>query len=497
MALSLSSALANSASAAGADHLGQGVMRLVRALVATSLWRRKHQGDGLAAYSSGTTDLFTAQSGAGYTSSGNWHTGGANSFSNALAYVVLEELDAEGATTGRQMLIQRGSQTTAGGDILLVWGFAWASGFTGTANATTAPATVGALSKVMGTINGAGQNFFVHLATSPQIGGSGGAINFNFWTPSASSYGDTASFGIEAYDDTANEPAFAVWYDAVTDAYDGDAHPNTIMFPLSSGTTWEGGESATATPVVYSASDANKCLWMVDPADAGAVVNGTINGVRGSEGTARPATSISWRADANGDHAIWPASVSGESGSSAASYKGKLESVGMILGGGDQTSFVWPNTMFTAVEHDTEEPRASMGLYLLPAYVGFARTAGGSSQTNLRTVQGAPAPDTTPPTVTLITPVSLTDIARDTPIKLEFSDDQGLAYYVLMAVYPTLRRADVIVDGSDPEGLDVRYTVTPTTVDGKQRYEVVHEGGWPAAGFLRLIPIDTSGNTSA
>lgn len=102
-------------------------------------------------------------------------------------------------------------------------------------------------------------------------------------------------------------------------------------------------------------------------------------------------------------------------------------------------------------------------------------------------------PDVTAPTTTLITPVSLEGIARTQAITIELDDDRGIEYYVIMAVYPTLRRADVIIDGADLS-LDVRYTVTPTTVDDKQRWTVVHEGGWPAPGFIRSRPVDGGGN---
>lgn len=107
---------------------------------------------------------------------------------------------------------------------------------------------------------------------------------------------------------------------------------------------------------------------------------------------------------------------------------------------------------------------------------------------------GEPA-DVSAPTVALVAPSSLNGIGRSTPIKIELDDDRGIEYFVLLAIYPSLGRADLVYDGADPD-LETGYTITPSVVSGRQRYEVLCRGGWPASGFLRVRAIDAGGNVA-
>jgi hypothetical protein len=113
-------------------------------------------------------------------------------------------------------------------------------------------------------------------------------------------------------------------------------------------------------------------------------------------------------------------------------------------------------------------------------------------------VPDPPAPvDETPPTVALVSPVSLDDIARDTPIVLELDDDTDLSYYTIFAVYPDSGIVpQLVVDGGDLD-LETGYTVETEVVGGKLQVSVLPVSGeWPAPGFLRARPIDGAGNYS-
>src|SRR5512147_1145683 len=122
------SARSDTQTAAGSDHIGALIVNLVRDLVDSGRWKRKHQGDGTSTYSSGTSDIFTGNGGLGYATSGTWTAGGgANTFTKVSAYIVIAELDAFNIETGRYVLFQRSNSTSAGQDRNLRICVAWAA----------------------------------------------------------------------------------------------------------------------------------------------------------------------------------------------------------------------------------------------------------------------------------------------------------------------------------------------------------------------------------
>jgi hypothetical protein len=186
--------------------------------------------------------------------------------------------------------------------------------------------------------------------------------------------------------------------------------------------------------------------------------------------------------------------------STVATYKGKAES--LLYNIPPSSSYVFPHTAHAVTADETEPPRQILGAIIAPGEVGFVPASQVSvvDRTDMYTVfPDAPAPDATPPTVTLISPLSLVDIANDQTITLEFDDDRGIEFFIIYARDPDLGLTEVIVDGTELDE-ETSYTRTPSTVDGKQRWEFARTGGWPqkqgvaVSGVIRAIPIDGAGN---
>lgn len=483
----------NQSSAAGADHTGRMILELTRAMVASGFWRRIHQGDGLSAYSSGTSDIFTHNTN-GYLTSGIWDGGNANSISNARAYVCVEELDGVGAATGRQLLLARGTGTAGGNDRLIVQAFAWEP-FTGSPSATVSP-TAPTLSKVVGTINGAGANIWGHLATSPQMGGAGGAIVFNYWvcdSPSGTTE-DVCPFAVEAYDSTADELAFVIAYDALVDADDADPHPCAVsLVTLTTGAP-EWGEVVEATPpAAFGTTTAAQCWFSVGASsvDSWGAVRGSAVAAISATGSTFPSATSTDVINPSALRPIFPAPLwSDGDGVDLAAYKGTLESVEVII----QDSQGWPNTYFASVAHASEPARVAMGPLTLPWEVGVSRSGvSATNYTNLRRVMSLELlnpPDSTAPVVTFNQAAGA--IAYNATLTVDITDNaDDLAQARASVVYSGGEH--VVYDGSSfTSEFNAAGAVTPIT-DGV-RLTIKADDGFTGAFTLKVYGRDGDGN---
>lgn len=474
----------NQSSVNGEDHTGRMILELTRAMVASGFWRRVHQGDGLAAYSSGTADLFTAHSGLGYLTSGTWHTGGANSITNARAYIVVEEV-VGGVATGRQFLLQRSSTTSVSGDRSLIIAFAWTP-FTGSPDFDTAPSAP-ALCKVFGTlgINSVGSNVWLHLATSPHMEGAGGTIVLNYWVcdePSGTT-GDVCPFGVEAYDDTANEPAFGIFYDALVDASSADDHPCVIAIPnANASTTWEFGESATELPRTHHNAASSQTLYSVNYDVTGAV-ECAIHRIGLPNTGQYPNSSPAIAVDIGGKRPLYPAGVWLDDVPVAGPYKGCLESIEMLFAG----AALWPDTYHASVADPDEPARISLGHVTVPWEVGVPRTGlASTNRTDLRRVMPIGAAGAAP-TLDDYDPNSGSVIDPDDVLTVTYSGD--IAEVAVLATYTT---------GSSPHtetiyarGQDFAPHVVDDSVEGV--LEISRDPGWPGALTLTVVLTDTAG----
>lgn len=493
MPLQLDATYRNQSTTSGTDHLGAIYLSVARALVATGFWRRKNQGDGQSAYSSGTGDLFTANSGLGYATSGAWNATVANSITHALAYAHLGEY-VNGAFTGRELLLQRTTGTAAGDDLDAVMILSWEP-FTGTPNANTAP-TKPTKSRTYGNNdpNTAGDNVFIHLTTSPQMGGAGGTIIHNVWvcdTPGGTTE-DVAPFWVEVYDSTADEPAFCFGYEALRDAAAGDDHPCLVCWPVTAGTTWEFGETVSAVPATHVAASGNACMFGVSSADNSTIEHMSMLRFLFPNSTTEPGNGAGTAADVSSQYPILPAIIYTDVADTSPSvFKGVCENLETLF---PQSSHLWPNTMFASVAHATERARVSLGHVLLPWEVGVTRSGlSASDSTNLRRVlSSAPAADETDPELGTVSPAPGV-IDPDEIISLAFSDETALAEVSVSATYSDLgyERTEAVyargayfapysgTDDGDATTLELAFSRDP---------------GFPGDVVFTWVAVDGSGN---
>lgn len=105
-----------------------------------------------------------------------------------------------------------------------------------------------------------------------------------------------------------------------------------------------------------------------------------------------------------------------------------------------------------------------------------------------------PEVDTTEPTLTVLSPLANTTIAKTTPVNFEVTDAGGLRRVMVVASFPGLELLEVVHDGN---AFGPRYQTSEnvrTVIDDGFRYAVLRRGGWPMSPTLRVYPIDTSGN---
>lgn len=469
----------------GADRTGWMMVTWARALVAGGFWRRKYQGDGLSAYSTGTTDLFTANTN-GYTTSGAWSAGvgGANSITNPKAYIVLEEV-VSGSVTGRQAMMQRGSATGVGNDRLINMVFAW-SPMTGSPAAATAP-TAPAKSFTYGTVNAGGVNVWQRLATSPQLGGVGGTLALNFWVcdePSGAT-GNVCPWAIEGYDSSADEIAFSVVYEALLEAPATCTHPCAAIFPIvNAGATWEMGQAKTDISAPHGQS-AGTALMIIDPTDNTTAVVGAI--------TRDSFSSLLWPnssvaasplADVDGKFVKMPAIVRKVTGGA---FAGVCESLGGIPG----ATAVWPDTFHASIADAVEPPLLSWTHLTIPWEVGLARTglASAANHTDVRRVRANAVVAGDPPALTDLDPNDGSTIDPDDAITIDFTSVEGLSEVGVFVTF-TSGASQRTETAYAADGALAPYLVddsTPGTL------EVSRDPGWSGDFDLTIVFVDTKG----
>lgn len=447
-------------------------------MVASSRWKRKSQGDGLAAYSTGTSDLFTSNGGLGYTTIGNWHTGGANSLSNAKAYVHLAELARDGVTpTGREVIFQRGSGTAAGNDRNVNVVFS-VSALTVSGSASAAPTGGQMLSG--GAINGAGGNIWNRLATSPQIGGSGGTIYSHYWIgDNTTDYEGVAPFGVVVYDGTAGEPAWQFFYEAVvTSADSSDPHPFAVMGLGQSTSNWESQEALTDLSNTYFTT-ASQQMWSVSP--AGALTLSGINRITTPDATVRPGGANALTPDADSKFSLLPAIVWTDVATNSA-CKGALETIELLLP--TSTTYFWPTRFHSAVADAVEPARLSIGALTLRWVVGEGQLGSGvtsNNRTDVRRLVPLQQQPGSAPTLEDVTPSDGSTIDPDDTVTLEFSDDTDEVSVAITYTTGSTPHTETVYAGGqsfDP------YVVDDSTAGV---LEISRSPGWPGDADITVV----------
>ena len=130
-----------------------------------------------------------------------------------------------------------------------------------------------------------------------------------------------------------------------------------------------------------------------------------------------------------------------------------------------------------------DERRADSSGSLHDTRYGGGEAGGGSS-------------DSTPPTVTVLSPAEGSAIELGTELIVRVDDETKLAKVVLYAEYPTLQHAEVVHNGDAfLQPYATLSTKTVLVVDASFRFNLRRDGGWPGDVNLTAIGVDTSGNT--
>lgn len=485
----------------GVDRIGGALVTAIKAWEAAYQasedgdgWRVIDWGDGLAA--SGSTlgvHGFTSNGGLGYaTAAAVWSAsaGGANSISNPLAWFCIGEY-VEGVATGREITFTRGSAATAGGERFL------------TVMETPTPCT-GAITPTAPRSTGGNQRF--HHGTAFGAAGNNWITNGAnliatattfVWVPLVAerAINGRVAAGILLWNSTTptHESGFLTL--PLVECADTDPYP----FATMCGTWLEcfGGTTTFNTTPGTFGSTVSK-MGALDA--AGVWRNAAFATMTLADSTARPGTSGNViLADKDGDFWLVPAYVSLDNVTGVQCEPKGVACDAFKLALVANSTHRFPTTLHSSVADATEVPRLLLGQVAITSellYVPDHPTV--ANQTTWRSLGNDAVDaveDSTPPTTTLISPVSLTEISRTDPIVLELDDDTGIELFVIFCVYPTLGMVEVVIDGGDLD-LETSYTITPSTVLGKQRYSVLRTGGWPAPGYLRSRLIDARGNQS-
>lgn len=109
----------------------------------------------------------------------------------------------------------------------------------------------------------------------------------------------------------------------------------------------------------------------------------------------------------------------------------------------------------------------------------------------LHTGLGAAAPDTTPPTLALVSPAD-GRLERDLPLVFDLLDD-GDVTPIIGVYWPGFDLTELVWSGA---AFESRYSAsTRTAVSGGFRYALRRTGGWPVGGVrLRVHAVDRGGN---
>jgi hypothetical protein len=456
-------------------------------------WRIHGWGDGGAASSMVLgNNGFTGNGGKGYLDTATtWALSAtANTITRPRAWFRIAEF-VGGVATGRQVVFQRSSTTTDNGENPVLCA-ASVTGFTGSGNATSPP-TGGTYVYLTGsgsTFNGVG---FL-------LGGSNVNINdavtlVGQVLSSTEPVSGVMPIGLLCHDKTNSAVRWCFTIEALLQHAAADAHPLVAWCY-----TWSsiiGGPAISSSATMFNATTSN-----VYTPVAGVWENFQVARFNTPDNVSHPigGASATHIANDDGKYPALPAYVCPDV-VNVTHFKGRMDSIRVHLPA--SASHLPPATYHCATPVTGEDPRLSAGHITYVAYDGFVPDwTGAADRTDLVTLDPnvvAAVPDVTAPTVTLISPVSLEDIADDQAITLEFDDDVGIEFYVIYARFPDLGITEVIVDGAHLDE-ETSYTRTPTTVSGKQRWTFVRTGGWPqkqgvaVSGIIRALPVDGAGN---
>lgn len=103
-------------------------------------------------------------------------------------------------------------------------------------------------------------------------------------------------------------------------------------------------------------------------------------------------------------------------------------------------------------------------------------------------------PDSTSPTVTLVSPPVGSRLLRGTPVVLDVTDASGLAAVFLWVTYASAFAPDDLVHDGENFSVQFRDGSTREAIAGGYRYTLRRGGGWPSAPTVHVRPIDAEGN---
>lgn len=484
----------------GVDRFGACMLNTLRAAEAAYQasengdgWRCVDWGDGLAATGS-TLGVhgFTSNGGLGYvTAAAAWgpSVGGANSFSNALAWFCLGEF-VGGVATGRQRTYHRGFSTAPGGERFFNI-MKTTTPCTGVAT-PTAPRSVGGNQQfVFGTAFGAGGDPF--CTTGSSWIASSTQLCWSAWVAERAVNGCVAL-------------GQAIWgsqlgtYEAtdfdlpLSDAAASDDHPFFCFTGLWAA-TFGGTTSYMTTPgLVGTASNA---AWCVDM--GGVWRNGAVSYI-GAADTFRPNnTGAILLPDADGDFWLLPAYITFDNMGTGTQAQLK----GLVI---DAYKIAWvtnsthrfPTTIHSSVAHATEPARWLMGPFAVPGEVGVSPNwPSATNQTTWKSlgdeaVEVPEASDETSPVVTLVSPAS-GRISKSSTVVLDVTDDVELGPYLLLVEFDSTQPAEVLRLSTYPR-LKTLYNVSVADISGGHRLTFTRTGGWPKSPRFYITAVDTSGN---
>lgn len=114
------------------------------------------------------------------------------------------------------------------------------------------------------------------------------------------------------------------------------------------------------------------------------------------------------------------------------------------------------------------------------------------SNMDFRTNTVAATPDLAAPTVSLVSPPTIEELAPGSPLVFDVTDNIGLRR-VFVGVRLPLRGAEDVVHQGDRFAAGYAASSTRVAISGGWRYSVVRAGGWPENPTLDVYAIDTGG----
>jgi hypothetical protein len=103
--------------------------------------------------------------------------------------------------------------------------------------------------------------------------------------------------------------------------------------------------------------------------------------------------------------------------------------------------------------------------------------------------------ETTPPTVTVVTPPEGTPLNPDTQLVVDVQDETGLSVNRLFATFANSSSSEAIYDGTNFLQPYADFSSIQELTPGLHyRFTLRRTGGWPGAVALNVLPVDTSGN---